>query len=244
MPTVCVKGSLLPDAGEGVFTDRDYAAEEIVCIYHGVDKKEADIAEAERDYAFTLPDGRYLVGHTQFETSCPLGVTQLINDAAKPDLSDTCLTSESLAQIGARILDAYDRSLKGRNVALMTQTSGRKHICVALAVRSLRAGEELYTAYGLNYWSNWYSRRLPSTSVGCARLGKVRDAISYALSSHGHPLPWPDLRRLVEETLDSLSLFEAIDGERERRLSQLSPTTRRRMVETRDLVVSRMPTNG
>jgi hypothetical protein len=119
-----VSNSLIPQAGNGLFTCIDIFKDEIICLYGGEiigeTKAKARILKQQDQYFINLPNGKYL---DSYHSNC---FARYANDAQGKQ--------DSLVKNNAKI-------------ALNHQ----EKVCL-IATKKIKAGSEIYCAYGKKYW--------------------------------------------------------------------------------------------
>lgn len=157
-----IKSSLIPQAGRGVFTVREFKKGEKVSFYDGY-YKDQKLSEFEQGYSIT-DENRFFVGYFQPKTSS--GNAQIINDGYSPHLTKkqiSRLNSGSLKDrfiYGSELVINYlQTSLKLENVNPFGSSHRDKEYWF-YATRDIQVGEELYFSYSQRYWFQLYDRNV------------------------------------------------------------------------------------
>ena len=141
-----IEESIIPNSGRGVFTTKAYKKGDYICFYDGEDV----FGEVKHDntYAISHPTGGgYRDGFRNIIN--PEGVGQLINDSSCILLDDSHRDSDyGLFTIEGTntIFEAYKKSVSDNSNVVM------KEEFRMYALRDIDVGEELYYAYGPDYW--------------------------------------------------------------------------------------------
>jgi hypothetical protein len=133
-----VRTSLLPNAGQGLFTVQDRKSGSLITFYTGIEyPKSSDIQTM---YALQLTVDRVIDARRTDS-----GVARFINDPGMLDIRDARINCQIDKKTGlqvhallGQIGEVHERSLV--------------HAAV-MATRDILAGEELYMSYGASYWT-------------------------------------------------------------------------------------------
>jgi hypothetical protein len=148
--SVYIGRSLIPGAGRGVFATRTFEINEKICFYDGEDVPGTVIHE----YGMENPNHcKTRIGFQQ-----PIhvdGIGQIINDSSCLDfvmdkLSGFVYTTKELAD------DYTSKSLFNANVSFHDSVS----IFQMVATKTIKAHDELYLVYGMNYWLSMKMREV------------------------------------------------------------------------------------
>ena len=168
---VYVKQSNITNAGRGVFAGRDFEKNEFLCYYDGYDIKynSRELRDEEFIYCQLGSDEENVQRIGFIKPRSPFGVGQLINDGAIPEFFKTWDSGERYED-GTHLYHWYDNengdvekninkyivmSEKKRNVYFGTITGIPTWNMVAS--RKIKKDEELYTTYGIQYWTRIFS---------------------------------------------------------------------------------------
>ena len=129
---VLVRPSTIPDAGNGLFADRDFAKNELITEYEGVEEAEADAKRKQpRDitHHITRKDSRSIHGLKDPTQAVGRGGASFAND---PREASRC---------NARYFWRPDPA-----------TSGTTNKVFLKATKDIRKGDEIFVSYGKGYW--------------------------------------------------------------------------------------------
>jgi hypothetical protein len=146
---VIVKQSLILNAGNGVFTTRNYKKGEFICYYDCIEGMITN--HKQFIYSIKCNDKTYIGYNTIRDIN---GIGQFINDYSAFELSDDDRNDQGLytvtsSVISNKINNYIKLSQEKSNVIFKNDTFD---LFKLYAIRDIETGEELYLHYGIDYW--------------------------------------------------------------------------------------------
>ena len=145
-----INKSHIPNAGRGVFANKDYKKGDYVCFYDGIDKDRKIFSNTNYEFAMANP---FVPGFIRFgfkDTIHSEGIGQIINDSQMFVFQESKKNDKGLFSLRAiqPTIQLYEtESTNNANVIFHEDIPFK-----LVAKRDILSGEELYLSYGLNYW--------------------------------------------------------------------------------------------
>lgn len=151
--------SKIPNAGKGLFADRDYKKGEIIGEYYGKFIKDTDrVPKGKELYLFTLDNGKIIVP----DNDCMM---QYINDAISLDETIqevlTWFVSNKRKRIPKwQIYDIVEMvceelpPITSKNLKYNVDWKEKGDRLYVRTIRNIKKGQEFYIYYGVYYWTD------------------------------------------------------------------------------------------
>jgi hypothetical protein len=171
-----VKQSLIPNAGNGVFTTKKYKKGEYICYY---DCEERSISSLS-DFIYSINiNNKTYIGYNKSITNN--GIGQFINDYCMFELihelddDENGIFKLSDDKIINKINNYTNLSISNQNVSFGSNQCG--NILEMYATKDIDENEELYYSYGVEYWLSFIrlTSDEPLTKLFCVlKLSLIR----------------------------------------------------------------------